>query len=371
MDNRFRLKKITISGYKSISAECPLSIELGDINILLGANGSGKSNIISFFKMLNYMMTGSFQLFIEKSGTSQVFLHYGSKHTKNIEGMLCFENDAAVDNYNFSLVHAIPDKLRIISEEVSWRRKGEETPQTIFLDSDFKESALISSRDKTSMIIHKILNTCKVYQFHDSSSESPIRQASPFWSGNYLQAQGNNLASFLLFLKGKYRSHYDRIVSYIHFIMPQFKDFYLEPNNGGYVMLNWTDTSLNDYVLLPEQLSDGTIRFIALATLLLQPKETVPKVIIIDEPELGLHPFAIDSLAEMIKDAAKRTQVIVATQSPGLADHFDTDQIIVIERDEKQECSVANRLNEDDLSEWLKHYSISELWEKNVIGGRP
>ncbi|KAA6335536.1 Chromosome partition protein Smc [termite gut metagenome] len=365
------LKKITISGYKSISPDKPVTIELEDINILLGANGSGKSNIISFFKMLNYMMTGSFQLFVAKTGTSQVFLHYGSKRTSAIKGELYFENSTHYDNYTFQLTHVDPDQLIITSEEIVWGEKDRETAQTLRLNTNFKESALINNTNDTIAIIRKILSNCKVYQFHDSSPESPIRQSSSINTANYLQAEGDNLASFLYLLKKEYVSNYNKIVSYIKLIMPQFKDFYLEPNKGGYVMLNWVDISLNDYVLPPQQFSDGTIRFIALATLLLQPATMMPKVIIMDEPELGLHPYAINQLAEMIKEAAKHTQIIVATQSPGLVDEFTANQVTIVERDEEDDCTIVNRLKEEQLEEWLKEYSLSELWDKNVIGGRP
>ncbi|KAA6346970.1 hypothetical protein EZS27_005551 [termite gut metagenome] len=371
MEKITKLKKIIINGYKSISPDKSVTIELEDINILLGANGSGKSNIISFFKMLNYMMTGSFQLFVEKTGTSQLFLHYGSKHTSAIKGELHFESNTHYDNYIFQLTYATPDRLIITSEEIVWGEKRREKPQTLALKSDFRESALINSTNTTIAIIRKILSNCKVYQFHDSSSESPIRQSSPTNTVNYLQAEGNNLASFLYLLKRYYVPNYNKIVSYIKLIMPQFKDFYLEPNEGGYLMLSWVDISPNDYVLLPQQFSDGTIRFIALATLLLQPATMMPQVIIVDEPELGLHPYAINQLAEMIKEASKHTQIIVATQSPGLVDEFSANQITIIERDEENECTIVNQLNEEKLAEWLKHYSLSELWDKNVIGGRP
>ncbi len=369
--NITQLKKVTIRGFKSISAIEPLQVELDDINILLGANGSGKSNIISFFKMLNFMMSGSFQMFVEKAGTSQVFLHYGAKHTDIIKGELCFESNTHIDQYKFELTHATPDRLIIKSEEVTWGTKGRE-PQVIQLETDFKESALKKSdKDKTIDIIWRILSSCKVYQFHDSSPESPIRQSSRENVANYLQAEGNNLSSFLCYLKENHSSNYDKIVSYVKLIMPQFKDFYLEPNERGYVMLKWQDISPNDYVMLPEQFSDGTMRFVALATLLLQPYETMPKVIIIDEPELGLHPFAISQLAEMIKEASKHTQVIIATQSPALVDEFEANQITIIERDEKNECSTARKLDEEELKDWLENYSLSELWNKNVLGGRP
>ncbi len=369
--NVTRLREISISGYKSVSPNHPLTIELDNINIFLGANGSGKSNIISFFKMLNFMMSGSFQLFVEKAGTSQVFLHYGAKHTTNIKGKLCFENNTHIDHYSFHLAYATPDRLIITSEEVEWGRKDQKS-QIIQLSSDFKESAITNKHNnKTVRIIHRILTNCKVYQFHDSSLESPIRQSSPVDIANYLQAEGNNLASFLYYLQKNYRSNYDKIVSYISLIMPQFKDFYLKPNERGYVSLKWVDVFPNDYVLLPEQFSDGTIRFIALATLLFQPKETMPNVIIVDEPELGLHPFAIGQLAEMIKEASKNAQIIVATQSPGLVDEFKTNQITIIEANKESGYSTAHKLNEEELKDWLENYSLSELWDKNVLGGRP
>jgi predicted ATPase len=375
-----KLRNLNISGYKSISHDHPVTIELDDINILLGANGSGKSNIISFFKMLNFMMSGSFQLFVEQAGTSQVFLHHGAKYTNSIEGELYFGSPTQDNNYSFTLKHATPDRLIITSERIGWFNANRAVDYDLCENSNFKESALIKYKDdddedtrlrEASQIIHTLLSNCKVYQFHDSSPQSSIRQSSQIDVAYYLQSEGNNLASFLYYLKEQHPFNYNKIVSYIRLILPQFKDFYLEPNEKGYVSLKWIDIFQNDYILLPQQFSDGTIRFIALATLLLQPEITIPKVIIIDEPELGLHPFAIEQLAEMIKEASLHTQVIVATQSPGLVDEFETDQITIIERDEKNECTTARKLNEEELKDWLENYSLSELWNKNVIGGRP
>ena len=258
-----QLKKVKISGYKSISSKKPLEIELDNINILLGANGSGKSNIISFFKMLNFMMSGDFQLFVEKAGTSQVFLHYGIKHTSTITGELNFENETHINNYNFKLTHATPERLIITSEEIVWGSKSRYQPQTIALTTNFKESALVGNEHQTAVVIRKILANCKAYQFHDSSSNSPIRQSSRIESSDYLQSDGNNLASFLYFLKISYPANYHRITGYIRQILPQFKDFYLEPNGRNYVMLKWNDKFPNDYTMLPDQFSDGSIRFIA------------------------------------------------------------------------------------------------------------
>ena len=146
---------------------------------------------------------------------------------------------------------------------------------------------------------------------------------------------------------------------------PFFDDFILEPNKDENIRLNWRQKGLKDYPMRPSQLSDGSIRFICLATALLQPNP--PSTIIIDEPELGLHPEAIGVLAELIKLAATRTQVIVATQSPLLLDQFAIDDIIVARR--KDGASTFERLKQEDYEHWLEDYSVGELWTKNVIEG--
>lgn len=353
-----RLKKIKIGGFKSISLEKPLELELGDVTILLGANGSGKSNIISFFKMLGSMMDSKLQLFVEKSGTSQLFLNYGSKRTSAIEVDLLLENSLYSDNYMFELAYAIPDRLIVSSEKITRTWKDTDRLQSIALQPMLRESALSADVDENTDLMRRFLSNCKVYQFHDSSATSLIRQSSRLQSHAYLQVDGGNLVSFLHCLKNNYPANYRRIVNSIRQIMPDFNDFYIEPNEKGYAMLRWTDTSTNDYIMLPEQFSDGTLRFIALASLLLQPKETIPDLIVIDEPELGLHPYAVFQLAEMIKEASINTQVIVATQSPGLIDEFEAKQIAVVERDADTESTVAHKLNEGELAGWLERYSL-------------
>lgn len=367
-----KLTKITIKGFKSIAFDKPITLDIGNINILLGANGAGKSNIISFFKMIGYMMNESLQQFIAQSGTNQKFLYYGSKKTPTLSAEIRFDGKNSYGIYRFSLTNAVLDRLIISSEEIEWRNPKNNTTFSKQLVSNFSESALIhlKTEDAACKIVWDILAGCKVYQFNDSSALSPMRQASTVDSAHYLQAEANNLASFLLYLKNNYRESYERIVNYAKEVVPQFKDFYLEPERG-YVSLKWIDTSANDYVLSSDQFSDGSIRFIALATLLLQPEKTMPRVIIIDEPELGLHPYAIDQLTEMIKDASLHAQIIVATQSPALIDGFSANDVTIVERDEDAQCTVVRKLDNVDYSEWLKEYSLSELWNKNVIGGRP
>lgn len=367
---RTKLQEITIKGYKSIAFDRPVTLTLGDVSILLGANGAGKSNIISFFRMLSYMMSKSFGKYVEISGTSTALLHYGAKKTPVMSGELKFADDKSMDTYSFSLANATPDRLIITEERIIWYRKGEEKPYEVSLEAGFKESALAESNDPVAKSIFRMLSYCKVYQFHDSSVEGPLRQACPVETSNYLQSHGNNLPSFLLFLRENYKNAYKRIVDYVCDVVPQFQDFYLEPVNKS-VSLRWLDNSATDYRFNAYQFSDGSIRFIALATLLLQPPQTMPNVIILDEPELGLHPYAITQLAEMIKDASGHAQIIIATQSKDLVDHFDMDDVSVIEMDKETQSTTATHLSNEEYELWLKQYTVSELWDKNIIGGRP
>ena len=374
MANKFswknKLREVTIKGYKSIAFDNPVTLKLGDVSILLGANGAGKSNIISFFKMLSYMMSKSFSRYVEMVGTANSLLHYGAKKTPLMSGILKFADKNSVDTYMFSLANAAPDRLIITEESINWHRKGNSKPYEVSLEPNFKESSLVENDDPVAQSIFQMLSFCKVYQFHDSSAEGPLRQSCPVETANYLQSHGNNLPSFLLFLRNNYEDSYKRIVDYVSDVVPQFQDFYLEPVNN-FVSLRWIDNSATDYRFNAYQFSDGSIRFIALAALLLQPAQTMPNVIILDEPELGLHPYAITQLAEMIKDASIHAQVIIATQSKDLVDHFDIDNISVVEMDEKTQSTTVNQLKEEDYKLWLERYTVSDLWDKNIIGGRP
>jgi len=365
-----KLQEVTIKGYKSIAFSRPVTLKLNDVSILLGANGAGKSNIVSFFRMLSYMMSKSFGKYVEMSGTSNALLHYGAKKTPVMSGELKFSDSRSIDTYSFSLANAMPDRLIITEERIVWHRGGEEKPYEITLEPKFKESALAESDNPVAKSIFQMLSYCKVYQFHDSSAEGPLRQVCPVETTNYLQSHGNNLPSFLLFLRENYKDSYNRIVDYVRDVVPQFQDFYLEPMNK-FVSLRWMDNSATDYRFNAYQFSDGSIRYIALATLLLQPPRTMPNVIILDEPELGLHPYAITQLAEMIKDASIHSQIIIATQSKDLVDHFNMDNISVIEMDKDTQSTTVTHLSDEEYHLWLQKYTVSELWDKNIIGGRP
>ena len=184
-----------------------------------------------------------------------------------------------------------------------------------------------------------------------------------------LRPDAGNLAAFLAHLQRSGAESLDLIARTIQLVIPSFREFsFIERDANGETMVQllWHERD-HDYPLHLNQLSDGSLRFICLATALLQP--TPPSTIIIDEPELGLHPAAITVLASLFKQAAARTQVITSTQSPLLLNHFEPEDLIVVDREDG--ASVLKRLDRAALSDWLNEYSLSDLWQKNVIGGRP
>lgn len=379
-----KLKSIYLKGYKSIDAISGASLEFGDVTILLGANGVGKSNLVSFFSMLNYAMTGALQNFIGERGYADSFLYFGSKVTREIFAQIEFADDKAIDRYQFRLTHAAGDILIFTEETLSWHVTAKPKPYTLQLNPAVRESDLlefvrrstVNEKDKqTAALILKLLRNCKVFHFHDTSMTAKVRGQGYIEDSHYLNSDGGNLAAFLYRLKENAATYpnYAKIVRYIQQAMPQFGDFDLVPSerNKNYITLNWRDKTNYQHLFGPHQISDGSLRFMCLATLLLQPKNLLPSVIVLDEPELGLHPSAIAYLAGMIKSASIQVQIIIATQSQRLVDEFDLEDIVIVERDRNSNSTIFQRKDTNELSSWLEEYSLSELWEKNVIGGQP
>lgn len=374
-DIRHKLKNIEITGFKSIGKK--QSVDFSDINVLIGANGVGKSNLVSFFQLLNRLAEEQLQVFIGKQGYADSILHYGTKTTDRFSARLSFVNEVnSILHYEFALVHSYAGQMMFAYENVDnnafiMGTQKKARPSTI--GSGHAESKLFGQEaSRTATDVLALLRKIKAFQFHDTSDRSLIRQPGMIQDNRFLLSDGSNLSSFLYQMKRSKTSasYYKRIVNRIGEIMPQFSDFVLEPlmDNPAMIRLDWKHKR-KEHIFGVNQISDGSLRFMALATLLLQPPDSLPNVIVIDEPELGLHPEALIDLVGMIKIAAQNCQIILSTQSSFLLDFFHVNNIIVVET--KDDSTVFNRLDQDKLTEWVKDYTMSELWEKNLIGGRP
>lgn len=310
------------------------------------------------------------------------FLHNGRKKTERIKCAIEIATNNATDKYEIDLAFQAPGRLFISREYIEYRKSGKDKPFTCEVKNNGYELGLLDLGDKlgksdnalrgTANAIKTMLQKIRAFQFHDTTDTARIRGGILRADCQYLKNDGGNLAAVLNMLKTtpEYLPYYNRIVRYVQKILPYFADFAIDgfPEKQDTVYLFWKKQG-SDYILTPNQLSDGTIRFIALATLLLAPRKIQPDVIVIDEPELGLHPLAIRILANMIKQAAENVQILVATQSPLFLDFFDANDVLVFEAPD--ESTKVKRLNRDELSSWAQEYTLSELWDKNVIGGQP
>lgn len=361
------LRRVSLKGFKSIKE---MDLELRRMNILIGANGAGKSNLVSFFKMLNEMMGGRLQEYIGTSGRAQSILHFGPKVTPQMEARLEFEVDNGTDAYAMRLFHAAGDTLVFADETMSFLPTSRKKPKVVSLGSGHQETR-IGKEDPMDKTIRWLLNNCRVYHFHDTSSTARVRQYCYIGDNRWLMPDAGNLAAFLLRLREeKGGSAYQRIVTTIRLIAPFFDDFDLEPSGSNKmdILLNWREKG-SDQVFGPHQFSDGTLRAICLITLLMQPEDELPDLIVVDEPEIGLHPYALNVVAAMFDKASHYTQVLISTQSSSFLNNFDPEDVIVVNREGK--ASQFERLNPAELEAWLDEYSLGEVWEKNVIGGGP
>lgn len=359
-----RLQHITVRGFKTIKDLT--DFEPGDLTVLIGPNGAGKTNFISFFRMLAAAMAppGQLQLYVAREGGASVLLHDGASVTPAIEAVLEFE-DSDTKKYGFSLSHAAGDILVFSIEWFLHELPGQHSPR-LPLGFGNRESRLIGATGVRATIL-SMLQSIAVHQFHNTSQTARIRNKWDISDNRQLKEDGANLASFLHRLQMEQPAYFNRIQDTLRLILPFFAAFELYPESGS-VLLRWREIG-SDQVFSASQASDGMLRAMALVALLQQPEYDLPAVLILDEPELGLHPYAIEVLASLIRNASKHVQIIIATQSVSLIDRFDPGDIVVADRKHRE--TTFRRLGAAALAEWLEDYTLSELWEKNVLGGRP
>ena len=356
------LRRVALQGFKSIKS---MDLELRSLNVLIGANGAGKSNLVSFFRMLNEMMAGRLQQYIGTSGRAQSLLHFGPKVTPQIEARLEFAVGDDIDIYAMRLSHAAGDTLVFADETLSFLQTGSTNPKLVQLGAGHQEARI------TDTVFRHLLNRCRVYHFHDTSPAARVRLYGYVGDNRWLQPDAGNLAALLLRLREENGGAvYQRIVSTVRLIAPFFDEFDLEPSGPTKkdIILNWRDKG-SDQVFGPHQLSDGTLRAMCLVTLLMQAESELPELIIVDEPELGLHPYALNVIAALFKKASHHTQVLISTQSRAFLDSFDPEDVVVVNREGRE--SQISRLEPGQLEAWLEEYTLGEVWEKNIIGGGP
>jgi predicted ATPase len=363
------ISKLTIEGFKSIRK---LEVELRSLNVLIGANGAGKSNFVGFFRLLHELIEQRLRVAVSTEGGADSCLYMGPKVTPQFSAKLCF----ADNGYEFVLKPTVDNQF-IFADEATFF-KGNLGPIRNSLGSghaeaklkDLKEEPGKTAKHGISYHVFNAVSNWMVYHFHDTSITAGVRRQWPINDNEFLRPNAENLAAFLYRIRQLHPATYERIRDVVRLAAPFFDDFKLRPvpATPELIQLEWLQRD-SDYPFRASQISDGTLRFMCLATALLQP--SLPATVLFDEPELGLHPYALTLLANLFQKAANRyaPQLIVSTQSASLLSEFAPEDVIVVEREQGQ--STFRRLDSNQLSEWLQEYTLGELWQKNVLGGRP
>lgn len=372
-----KLGRIRVAGFRSLR---DVSLDLTPITVLIGPNGAGKSNLLSVLRMVPLMRTQSLRRFVGEQGGASAILHYGAGVTRELAVELSFEDDGRRDEYAARLGYAANDAFIFLDETVSYQPAPDKTPVVVSLGTGHAES-LLSTRARqpganVERVVDGLVARMSFFHFHDTSPTSPLRQSSRKTDDRYLRSDGSNIASFLYRLRTSddeatqhswslIRGLVRRVAPFIKDLVPDLVD--PERPDTSAVYLYWIDE--RDHRFGAHDLSDGTLRAIGLLAALAQPSTTLPAFITIDEPELGLHPAAISLLASLVRSVSVRCRVLVSTQSPAILDEFEPEEIVVAER-RGGETSLR-RLVPAELQGWLDEYSLSELYDKNVLGGRP
>ena len=362
-----KLTSISLQGFRTIRTLA--DFRPGDLTVLIGPNGAGKSNFIAFFRMLSWMLTppGQLQVHVGLLGGASKLLHDGANVTTRIEAALTLTTSAGTNQYGFQLAHAAGDTLVFTDEWFNHTPRGGPDRRPRHMGAGHREAQLIGRAGMTPQVILGMLRRIIVHQFHNTSPTARIRNKWSVSDSRSLKEDGGNLAAFLLRLQNEDPTYCTRIEDTVRLVLPFFAAFELYPEADN-VLLRWREIGC-DEVFDVSQASDGMLRAMALIALLQQPERDLPAMLVLDEPELGLHPYAIEVLAGLIRSASKHVQVIVATQSVSLIDRFEPDDIVVTNRKGRE--TSFQRLSNVELGEWLNSYTLSELWENNVVGGGP
>lgn len=401
------IKKVTIEHFFSFGTKTEITLN-EEINILIGINGSGKSNFIKALRLLHEgMVGGGFEkLFAQKWGGFSGAGNFGKNDADKIA--LTYEFDAAILSETLLSIPEIYQKSPLCFEliigkngrngdgytlsEWLYMENGERRitffktenghnalidPSEVFEETIELPSSNHATRNPRELMLRMFpsvlggyfflaISQIAIYDAFDTTFESPIRQLSPYYSDKRLLSNGQNLSFLLNYLNGNATSSYDLILEQLKNVNPHFREMVFTTPTAGKTLLSLKEKNLERAITI-EHISDGTLRFLLLMSIFYNPERG--KIICLDEPEIGLHPDMINAVCKGIQYAAQHgTQVIVATHSPLLMNGFVLEDLLVFEKDQQNNTIVAAK-SEDEFEGWEGDFLVGQMWLRGQIGG--
>ncbi len=380
-----RLKNISVKGFRRLHN---IDLEMRNLTVMIGANGSGKTSFLDVFSILAASASGNLHQQLQLKGGLNEILTRGK--ARELEISLAMNvPDREPLKYRLALS---PKGLSYeIREETLTQQSDIYAPEPFkYIQSDGLDIKYFSQEDRrllrpnwehnpleTSLSqvpkmyrepenLRKSLASCTYYGALDVSEKSPIRLPQAMRPAKLPGAKGEDLVSCLYDLRESDRDRFEFLENILSAAFPDFERLNFPPVAAGTISMTWTDRNFSQPIYLHE-LSEGTLRFLWLATLI--QSQNLTTITLIDEPEVSLHPDLLRHLVYLMREAAKHTQLIVATHSDRLIGFLEPHEVLICDTEEGEaKMTWADTLN---LSKWLEDYSLDQVWAMNIMGGRP
>ncbi len=371
------IKKITVQNFFSFGAEQTIELN-ADTNILVGINGTGKSNFIKAIRLLQEGIKGNFEkLFSQKWGgfsgvsnfihpnASEIIIayHFDGIEVAGVSKIFDLDSDIIykIVIQKFSSVdYGLVEELYYENDLVTIEHPEPHNSHELSL------SYLKTAGHPAPFLLKKAIEKISIYDYFDTSFEGTLRQLSPYYSENKLLSDGKNLTALLSYLNGNSVKAFDKIVEELKNVNPNFKELVFTTPLAGKSLMSLKEKNLDKAITI-EHISDGTLRYLLLLSIFYNPNRG--SIVCIDEPEAGLHPDMINGIAKGIKYAAQNgTQMIIATHSPLLLNAFELEDLMIFEKDTDNQ-TVVKRKSEDDFPDWEGEFLTGQMWLRGELGG--
>ncbi len=380
----YRLNQIKISGFRRLLS---LDLEMRPFMVLIGANGVGKTSLLDAINLLSASAAGKLSSTLSQLGG------FANVLTRDKAEELSFSVNVDVPEYSpldYTLSLGTQGVDYVISKEnLAQKIEGQERPfmhiaslngDVLYADVESEEKLVRSERKPNSREtflsrvprmfeqpeeLRRALSSVTQYHVLDVGNRAPIKLPQLLTPSTSPGVDGGELISYLYNLRESDRDRFDWILDTLRAAFPDFEDLSFPPSAAGMLMMGWKDKKFSR-PLYAHELSEGTLRFLWLVSLLQSPN--LPTVTMIDEPEVSLHPRLLNLLAELMREASDRTQLIVATHSDRLVRFLQPEEVVVMDMNEEG-CTSATWADSLDLDEWLTEYSLDEVWRMGEIGG--
>ena len=385
----FKINRIKISGFRRLRS---LDLPMRPFVVLIGANGVGKSSLLDACTTLSASASGNLNGTLSKFGGIANLLTRGKSEelsfTVEIEvpdhepleydlSLVPKGNGYAIsreilsqkrDGYSelgpFKHIDASEGDIRYYEKDNNGR-KGLCTPDW---ELNPLETALaqVPKMYRQPEGLRRILATATQYHVLDVGPRAPVKMPQQMKPAILPGPDGEDLVPYLYYLRETDRSRFDLITDSLRVAFPDFEEISFPPVAAGMLAMTWKDRNFSKPMYMNE-LSEGTLRFLWLVSLLQSPN--LSTVTMIDEPEVSLHPELLSLLADLMREASTRTQLIVATHSDRFIRFLKPEEVIVMDIDEEG-CSSATWADQLDLDHWLNEYTLDEVWQMGRMGGR-